>query len=194
MFIHSLGKHTDLRILELHHAAELFACIDANRTYLRPWLVWVNGTRTMADVEAFIRTALAQHARNSGFHAGIFLDGQPIGGVGCHEIDWIHRNTSLGYWLAKQYQGQGYATLAVQALLNHAFSVWRLNRVEIRCAVDNNRSCSLAERLGFTREGIKRQAELQDSCFRDLVVYSLLASEWTKLDFRSVEPLREMQK
>ena len=177
MFIHSLEKNVDLRLLEPHHANELFCCIDTNRAYLRPWLVWVDRTHTVADVEAFIQTASAQYARNAGFHAGIFVDGHPIGAVGCHEIDWVHRNTSVGYWVAEQHQRHGYSTRAVQALLDYAFSIWKLNRVEIRCATDNIRSRLLAERLGFTAEGIKRQAERIGSSFRDLIVYSILAQE-----------------
>jgi ribosomal-protein-serine acetyltransferase len=177
MFNHGLDK-LDLRQLGLCHAPQLFDCIQRNRVHLRPWLVWVDGTQSVADVEQFIRLGLAQRARNGGLHVGIFADGEIIGGVGCHEIDWTHLNTSMGYWLDADAQGYGYMTVGARAFITHAFTNWRLNRLEIRCATDNVRSRALCERLGFTAEGVKRQAERRAEGFRDLVVYGLLAHEW----------------
>ena len=43
-------------------------------------------------------------------------------------------------------------------VVDHALGVWRLNRVEIRASVENERSRSLIERLGFRFEGMARQA------------------------------------
>ncbi len=70
-------------------------------------------------------------------------------------------------------------TEAVRALVEHAFGEWQLNRVEIRVAVGNERSAAIPERLGFVREGVLRQAERHADGFKDNVVYSALASEWS---------------
>ncbi|MBI4220372.1 MAG: GNAT family N-acetyltransferase, partial [Chloroflexi bacterium] len=45
-------------------------------------------------------------------------------------------------------------------------------------AVDNIRSRAIPERLGFTFEGVQRQAALVNGKYQDLAIYSLLASEW----------------
>jgi ribosomal-protein-serine acetyltransferase len=70
-------------------------------------------------------------------------------------------------------------TEAVRALVAYAFEVWKLNRVEIRAAVANVRSRAIPERLGFKQEGVLRQAERIGDRFEDLVVYSMLAGEWS---------------
>ena len=48
----------------------------------------------------------------------------------------------------------------------------------ILCATENEKSCAVAERLGFRREGVRRQAAWLYDRFVDLVSYSTLASEW----------------
>jgi ribosomal-protein-serine acetyltransferase len=71
-------------------------------------------------------------------------------------------------------------TLAVRALVDHAFAVWDLNRVEIAAAVENTRSRALVRRLGFVEEGTRRQAERVGNRYLDHVVHSMLASEWKR--------------
>ena len=69
-------------------------------------------------------------------------------------------------------------TKACRVLVGYAFRELRLNRVEIYCAVENQRSRRIPERLGFTEEGTHRQAEWVHDHFKDLVSYSMLAGEW----------------
>jgi hypothetical protein len=69
-------------------------------------------------------------------------------------------------------------SVATGALVDHAFGVWKLNRVEIRAGVENKRSRAIPERLGFTQEGVLRQAERVGDRFVDHVMYSILADEW----------------
>jgi ribosomal-protein-serine acetyltransferase len=69
-------------------------------------------------------------------------------------------------------------TAAVRALIGHAFGVWGLHRIEIAAAVENARSRAIPERLGFREEGVRRDGERHGERYLDLVVYSLLDSEW----------------
>jgi ribosomal-protein-serine acetyltransferase len=56
--------------------------------------------------------------------------------------------------------------------------MWKLNRVEIRAAVANERSRAIPRRLGFTEEGVLRQAERVGDRFVDHVLYAMLAEDW----------------
>ena len=58
-------------------------------------------------------------------------------------------------------------------MVEHALSVWELNRIEIRAAVGNIRSRAIPERLGFREEGTLHEAELVDGVALDIVIYSI---------------------
>jgi ribosomal-protein-serine acetyltransferase len=167
-----------VRPFEESDADELDRVISENRAYLAEWLPWAEESGGVDARLEFIRRGLQQIAANDGFQAAIIDGGQIVGAIGFHGVDWEHRSTSIGYWLAEDRQGRGTITEAVRALTSHAFEGWRLNRVEIRVAVGNRRSAAIPERLGFAKEGILRQAERHGDTFKDLVVYSMLAENW----------------
>jgi carbamoyl-phosphate synthase large subunit len=172
-----LSQGLRLRPLEPDDAEELYRLVDANRAYLAKFMPWAAG-QTRADTRGHIESSLQRQAANDGFDCVILRDGRVVGGIGYHSVSWQHRSTSVGYWLAEAEQGRGTMTRAVRALVDHAFAVWELNRVEIAAAVENERSRALARRLGFTEEGVRRSAELVGGRYLDHVVYSMLASEW----------------
>ena len=86
----------------------------------------------------------------------------------------------MGYWLDAGFEGRGLVTRAVTAVLDHAFGPLGLHRVELQTTTDNKRSRSVAQRLGFTQEGVLREAAAFPDERRDDVVYGLLAREWHK--------------
>ncbi len=166
-----------LRLLDESDAGELYALIDANRSHLARWLPWAAG-QTLEDTVGFIERTREQVANNDGFQTTIVDDGKIIGVVGFVGVSWQHRSTTIGYWLAESAQGRGVMTHAVQALTNHAFATWQLNRVEVRAGVENARSRAIPERLGFSQEGVLREAELVGDRRIDQAVYAMLAREW----------------
>src|SRR6187402_289437 len=159
MFSHRLNESNTLRQLRYHDAEELFALVEANRSYLRQWLPWLDRTKSAEDSRAFIESVQRQSDNRQGFHAAILVDGKIAGLVGYHRIDWANRHTSLGYWLAEGYQGRGLMTASCQVLIDHAFAALNLNRVAIACATGNQRSRAIPARLGFIHEGTMRDAE-----------------------------------
>jgi ribosomal-protein-serine acetyltransferase len=64
-------------------------------------------------------------------------------------------------------------------LLAYLFGELDLHRVVIQCGTENHRSCAIPQRLGFTKEGVLRQAQWVSGRWIDLNVWSLLRSEWT---------------
>ncbi len=178
MFRHALGADAELRLLEARHASALFALIDDNRPHLRQWLPWVDLTRTVEDSRSFVELTLRQFSQSNGFHAGIWYQGELAGIIGHHRIDYSNGATILGYWLGERFQGKGLMTRAVEAFVHHAFMEVKLNRFEIRCAVGNERSRAIPERLGFKPEGVLRDAEWLYDHFVDHVIYAQLAREY----------------
>jgi ribosomal-protein-serine acetyltransferase len=168
-----------LRLLEESDADEVFALIDANREHLGPWMPWVEHEREPADVLPFIRATRKQIADNDGLQTAIVdPGGRIVGMVGVHNVDWLNRKTSIGYWLARDEEGRGTMTEAVRAYVDHAFTTWKLNRVMIQAAVENSRSRAIPQRLGFREEGTLREVERIGDRVLDDVVYAMLAADW----------------
>ena len=174
----AVSEHLALMPLEFRDADELFSLTDRNRTYLRHWLPWLDNITRPEDTRAFIRAAQAQASQNNGTQLAIRLNGRISGIVGHHQIDWRNRLTSLGYWVGEEFQGRGLVTAASRALVSHAFDHAQLNRVEIRCATENDKSRAIPMRLGFREEGLLQDAEWLYDHFVDHIVYAMLARDW----------------
>ncbi|HYG95615.1 MAG TPA: GNAT family protein [Solirubrobacterales bacterium] len=166
-----------VRPLEAGDAAALYALIEADRDRLARWMPWA-AEQDLAGTERFIAEAEEQLIQGNGFQAKIESGREIVGVAGFHKVDWVNRNTSIGYWLVGHAEGKGTMTDVVRALLDHAFHEWELHRVEIHCAPDNHRSRAIPERLGFREEARLRETELVGGRYLDSVVYGLLAEEW----------------
>ncbi len=177
MFCRMIDDQIVMRPIEERYADVLYAVVDANRSYLLPWMRWAEKA-TLESVKEYYRSSLQRTAANDGFEALIFVQDQPVGAIGFQGVNWQDRVTSIGYWLAEEFQGRGIMTRCCRALVDHAFVEWKLNRVEIRCAVENVRSGRIPRRLGFVEEGVLRQASRVGERYFDLVLYSMLAEEW----------------
>lgn len=170
-----------LRPLEMHDAEELFVVTHQCREYLREWLPWLDTTQSVGDTKMFIESTLRQRAANNGFQAGIWHDEKLVGVIGFHRMDWPNRSTSIGYWLDKQFQGQGIMTKSAKKLVDYAFGEMNLHRIEIRCAVQNHKSRAIPERLGFINEGFAREAEWLYDHYVDHIIYGMLAHDWKQM-------------
>ncbi|WOV84019.1 GNAT family protein [Sporosarcina jeotgali] len=178
MFTLPVSETVSLKLLEQEDAAELFFLVNESRTHLREWLPWVDGALSPESYRPVIEMWLKQFAEHNGFQAGILYNGEIAGMIGFHKIDWMNKSTSLGYWIGERFQGNGIMTDAVRAMIDYAFSIYKLNRVEIRCGTANAKSRAIPERLNFHLEGIQRDAEFLYDHFHDLAVYSILARDW----------------
>jgi ribosomal-protein-serine acetyltransferase len=180
MFRRTVAPGIELKLLETAETKALYALADRNRARLRPWLPWVDQTRSAEDVRLFILRVQEQYRSNLGPQSGIWVDGVLSGTLGCHPIDWTNRNCSVGYWLDASQEGKGVITRCCAALIEYLFEELLLHRVEIRCGTGNLRSCAIPRRLGFTREGVSRDAEWVNDHWVDLVIWGMLEEDWRR--------------
>lgn len=167
-----------LRQFETADAEAIFAATERNRAYLGEWLPWVSRTHSPEDIRTFIAKAREQFEENRTPNAGIWIDGELAGCVGAHAVDYENRNCSIGYWVDGGRQGRGIITQCCIVLLDYLFGELQVHRVEIRCGTGNLRSCAIPQRLGFTREGISREAQWVGYRWVDLFIWSMLEGEW----------------
>jgi ribosomal-protein-serine acetyltransferase len=178
MLLLKVDEEIVLKILEMDDATALFDLVENNRSYLREWVPWVDTNATIEESKAFIQSTREQHEQNLGFQCGIWFNNQLVGVIGFQRIDWMNRNVEVGYWITAEHQGLGIVTKSCQTLIDYAFNEYQLNRVQIRCATENKKSCAIIERLGFIKEGRTRQAEFLYDHYVDLFMYGMTADEW----------------
>jgi ribosomal-protein-serine acetyltransferase len=182
MFRTIVDDGLEIRQVEWSDADAVFAGVVRNREYLRQWLPWVDRTHSTDEVRQFISRASAQVEAGLGPNAGIWFHGVLVGAVGCHPIDRANRSCSLGYWLEAGHQGKGIVTRCCRKLMEYLFQEVALHRVEIRCGSGNARSRAIPRRLGFTREGLLREAQWVNDRWVDLEVWSMLEREWRQAE------------
>jgi ribosomal-protein-serine acetyltransferase len=178
MFHKSPRPGLELRQMEVADAVAVFEAIDRDRADLRRWLAWVDGSKTLEDTAAFIRSEQEKHNANGEIAAGIWLDRRFAGTIGTHPIDRLNRKVEIGYWLAKAFRGRGIMTDACRELLRYAFLELELHRVEIRCAAGNQASRAIPTRLGFTHEATLREGQLLYGTYHDLEIWGMLRKDF----------------
>ncbi|GAA3551302.1 GNAT family N-acetyltransferase [Kribbella ginsengisoli] len=112
------------------------------------------------------------------FQYAIALDGLLIGDIGLNTFDNLMQ-ADIGYTLAQEYQGNGYATEAVGGLLEHLFTVRELHRVSAEVDARNVASARLLERLGFQQEGFRPQNTWFKDEWTDDLLFGLLRSDFS---------------
>lgn len=66
------------------------------------------------------------------------------------------RSGVIGYWVSRSVAGRGVTPTAVAMVLDYAFQVLRLHRVEINIRPENGPSLRVVEKLGIRYEGLRK--------------------------------------
>ena len=147
-----------------------------------PWFERFSDWAPRTEREAHRRLLEDEAARQRGEQLQFALvepadDELILGGVSLHEVELEHARAAVGYWLAPRARGRGVATRAVRLLAGWAFAELALMRIGLTCGPDNVASQRVAERCGFTREGVLRSYVTFKGGRRDSVVFGLLPGE-----------------
>jgi RimJ/RimL family protein N-acetyltransferase len=92
-------------------------------------------------------------------------------------IDPEARELELGYVIAAAERGRGYAGAVLQAMTHWALDEAGAQRIVLHIDVANTASIRVAERGGYTREGVMRSAHVKQGLRADTVLFSLLPSD-----------------
>lgn len=106
-------------------------------------------------------------------------DGTPIGFTGL-SIDEDNNNAEISYIFDYDYCNKGYCTEAGKKLLEVGFKELELNKIFADTIEGNDSSKRVLEKLGFQKEGVRRQAAFVNtvSDYRDFLDYGLLLNEY----------------
>jgi ribosomal-protein-alanine N-acetyltransferase len=138
--------------------------------------------KDVAEVQILIEQLDSEYAAQEGIVWAVALASSDtvVGLISLHTWNKYHRRAEVGYDLAHAYWGQGIASEALRAIIRFGFEKMNLNRIYAATIADNHESVRLLERLGFQREGTRRQHSWEeDGTFHDSAIYGLLRHEYT---------------
>ena len=187
MLEYKLNDDITLRMFNTDDAEELFELTIASKPYLREWLGWLDYIEAVEDskrnIEGRINGLIETGGRPKSF--ALMYKGALAGTIGFNDIDRGIQCGTIGYWLGQEFQGKGIMSQALEVIIEYGFRDLKLNKIEIRVAIENVKSRALPERFGFTEEGVIRDAEWLYDHYVDHVVYGLLRHEYLQLNHHS---------
>jgi diamine N-acetyltransferase len=173
-----IGKRVRLRAIE--------------RTDLPRFVNWLNDPEVLQHLLIAVPMSLAQEEKWYEHNLTINVAEQPLvievnaagewvpaGNISLMDINSADRHAELGIFIGeKQYWNQGYGGEAIEMMLVHGFNTLNLNRIYLRVDETNLRGIRCYERVGFIHEGRMRQARFEDGQYIDVLLMSVLRSEW----------------
>jgi ribosomal-protein-serine acetyltransferase len=172
-----IGRGIRLSPIAASDAAALACLVQQNIDHFQAFLPAVVQMSTVEEAARHLDMRIQAAAEGEMLEWHIFEHQVLCGAVRVKDIDQTDRSAALGYFIGERFQGKGIVTLSVAAVIEYCFYHLELNRIELRCAAANLASMRVADRLGFSREGVLRQAECLDGAFVDNHVYGLLRSD-----------------
>jgi RimJ/RimL family protein N-acetyltransferase len=102
-----------------------------------------------------------------------------IGTCDFHDIEPVNHSAEFGIMIGdKEYWNKGCGRETTKLMLQHGFEDLNLNRIYLYVLTENSRGIKAYEAAGFVKEGILRQALYKNGLYNDVVVMSVLHSEW----------------
>jgi ribosomal-protein-alanine N-acetyltransferase len=168
------------RLLTVEDASVLSELLRRNRAFLAPWQpLRPNRFYTLEGQQESVAQALTSHEAGNSLPL-VIVDqrAQVVGAITLQSIiRGAFQSCSVGYWLAKDAQGQGLATQALREAVHLAFHDLHLHRVQAETLVHNLRSQRVLGRLGFVQYGLAPAYLKIAGQWQDNLLYQLLTPE-----------------
>ena len=137
--------------------------------------------KVLADVETFIVRMGDEVWNTVGWYQVAIASRQDnalLGDLGICLYEYDSRIAGVGITLAPQYQGKGYATEALTAVLSLLFDELKKHRVCATVDPRNRKSAALLERVGMRKEGHSIESLWFRGEWVDDAAYGMLEREW----------------
>jgi ribosomal-protein-serine acetyltransferase len=201
MFNLAIDKDISLRTLLPEDAGELFNLIERNRERLRPWIDPYTLPETLKGTLNHIARCLHQEEGDSaeawklygdyfitmtGYFPGhtpqrtmgLWVNGKLSGELMFSRLEDSFTAAEFGYWITAEQEGKGIITRCISALMDYGVDIMEIQRFVICCAVNNQRSRSVAERLGYRLHATQPNREVVGELVYDRAVYGIRSKTW----------------
>ena len=158
---------------------------DLHVLYMKPETVKYNPSGYPENEEASKKVVAGwslqpENAERSKYTAAIIakIDLKFVGVISLDLGDRKYRKGEIWYKLLPDYWGQGLATEAMKAMVSFGFEQLKLHRIECGCSIHNIASFKVMEKVGMTKEGIKRKVLPLDNGWHDAYLYAILEEDY----------------
>ena len=167
------GKKINLRALEPEDLDFLYT-IENNESFWE-----VSSTQT-----PFSRFILEQYIVNS--HQDIFEAKQlrliivdnitniSVGMIDLFEFNPLHKRAGVGILIIESEQHKGFASEAIELLINYSFNHLNLHQLFANITADNTKSLELFKKLNFKKIGVKKEWIFYNGDFKDEILFQLI--------------------
>ncbi|HZP56249.1 MAG TPA: GNAT family protein [Dehalococcoidia bacterium] len=139
---------------------------------------WYEPPRSLAQRESEYESEVSEPDATT-ISLVVVADGRAIGDVNLFQIETRNRNALIGIGIWRpQDCDRGYGTDAMRTMLRWAFGHLNLHRVELSVDAENARAIHVYEKLGFVREGMRREQHYDGGRYHDELIMGVLAHEF----------------
>ncbi len=159
------------------HAAGLWSAIEASLPELTEFMAWAPSA-SAANTITFTERMEKKREELTDWSFTIFLEEEIVGNISLMGYEALADLAEVGYWLRSDLCGRGLMTEATRALVDFGFDRVGCHRLELRAAESNPGSIRVAEKVGFVREGLLRDANrAPDGGRYNMHIFGLLATD-----------------
>lgn len=142
---------------------------------------------SLKEERKYIKDRLEGKAKNDLHFCADTKEGKHIGVTSLNNIHKRNKNAVFGIVLGdKNFWSKGYGEEASKLIIDHGFKKLKLHRIELDVYSYNPRAIKLYKKLGFKKEGIKREHNFYNGKFYDTIKMSILDREWNLKNKRKV--------
>lgn len=174
-------ERLQLRSIKKSDVADIYEYSSNPKT--SQYLLWEKHN-SMEYTKKFVDVVLAKYKLGEYHDWAIVLkeNRKMIGTCGFTRIDLDNGIVEIGYVLNPKYWGYGLATEAAKRIVDFAFNMLPINRVEARFLFGNDASLNVMKKLGMKFEGYLRECQLVKGSYRTVGISSILKREYLLQD------------
>ncbi len=102
----------------------------------------------------------------------------PVGVFRVDHLDLINRSVMVGLDILGEHRGRGLSYKIYEHFMRYFFNELNMNRMYLKVLETNDKARHIYKKLGFTEEGVDRQAVFRDGAYRDYICMSILKEEY----------------
>ncbi len=159
-----------------------YRLIQKNKNRLQDsFPVTLDNTINEETTELFMQSKLSEWEERISFAFGIWTKDENllIGYMSIKNIDWVIPRAEFAYFISYDFESMGLMKEALMRTIKICFEELKMVRLYLRIMTDNKRSCKLAEKCGFSKEGtFKKDHRTFDGKLVNLNYYGLTDDDY----------------